>query len=77
MYKFQHSKIGNYYLYYNFNIEGNTDVLFDVCKHIGLSVNIGTVGRHRRMKEEVLVTVGSNYYIKVKIFKYISSLLTN
>ena len=58
-------------------IERNADVLL-----IGLAVNTGKtkymeIGRHQGMIANAHIKIGSNYYEKVKIFKYLGSLLTN
>ena len=57
-------------------------MLLNACRDIGLAVNIGKtkymeVGRHRGMMANAHIKIGSNSYEKVKIFKYLGSLLTN
>ena len=66
----------------NTTIERNADMLLNACKDIGLAVNTGKtkymeIGRHRGMLANAHVNIGSNSYEKVKIFKYLGSLLTN
>jgi len=63
-------------------IERNADVLLHACKDIGLAVNTGNtkymeIGRNRGMIANEHIKIGSNYYEKVKSFKYLGSLLTN
>ena len=63
-------------------IERNADVLINACKDIGLVVNKGNIkymkiGRHRGMIANEPIGIGSNSYEKVKIFKYLGSLVTN
>ena len=60
-------------------IERNPDVLLNVCKDIGLAVNTGKtkymeIGRHGANAH---IKIGSNFYEKVKTFKYLGSLMTN
>ena len=60
-------------------IEGNTDVLLNACKDMGLAVNIGKtkymeIGRLRGMIANTHIKIGSNSYEKVKTFKYLGSL---
>ena len=55
--------------------------VLNACKDIALVVNIGKsnyleVGRHRGMIENAHITVGSNSYEKLNIFKYLISFLT-
>ena len=62
-------------------MERNTDVLLNVCKDIGLAVNTGKtkcmeIGRHRGMIANEHIRIDSNFYEKVKTFKYLGSLLT-
>jgi hypothetical protein len=57
-------------------------VLLNACKDIGLVLNRWKtknmeIGRHRGMIANAHVKKGSNSYEKVKIFKYLGSLLTN
>ena len=57
-------------------------MLLNACKDIGLAVNTGEtrymeIGRHRGMISNTNIKIGSNSYEKVKIFKYLGSLLTN
>ena len=63
-------------------IERNANVLLHACKDIGLAVNTGNtkymeIGRNRGMIANEHIKIGSNYYEKVKSFKYLGSLLTN
>ena len=57
-------------------------MLLNACKDIGLAVNTGKTkyteeGRSRGISANEHITIGSNSYEKVKIFKYLGSLLTN
>ena len=57
-------------------------MLLNACKDIGLAVNTRKtkymeMGRYRGMIANAQVKIGSNFYEKVKTFKYIGSLLTN
>ena len=57
-------------------------MLLNACKDIGLAVNIGKtkymeIGRHRGVKANAHIKIGSNSYEKVETFKYLGSLLTN
>ena len=57
-------------------------LLFEACKDIGLAVNrrktkYMEIGRHRGMIANEHIRIGSNYYEKVKVFKYLGSLVTN
>ena len=63
-------------------MERNLDVLLNTCRHIGLAVDTGKtmymeIGLQRGMMANEHIKIGSNSYEKVKIFKYIGSLLTN
>jgi hypothetical protein len=63
-------------------IERNADVLLNACKDIGLAVYTGKtqymeIGRNLRVIANEHIKVGSNSYEKVKIFKYLGSLLRN
>ena len=64
-------------------MERNADALLNACKDIGLAVNMGKtkymeIGRHRGMIANAHINkIGSNSYEKLKIFKYLGSLLTN
>jgi hypothetical protein len=63
-------------------MERNADVILNACKDVGLAVNTGKsrymeIGRHRGMTSNEHFTVGINAHEKVKIFKYLDSLLTN
>ena len=63
--------------------ERNTDVLLNACEGIGLAVNTGKtkymeIGRHGGMIGiENIKIYHSNYYEKVKTFKYLGSLVRN
>jgi hypothetical protein len=55
-------------------IERNADVLLNTSKDIALAVNKGKtkymeIGRHQGLMANQLITVGSNFYEKVKAFK--------
>ena len=57
-------------------------MLLNACKDIGLAVNTRTtkykeIGRNRGMIANEHIKVGSNSYEKMKIFKYLGSLLSN
>ena len=57
-------------------------MLLNACKDIGLAVNIGKtkymkIGCHRGTIPNAHFEIGSNFYEKVKTFKYLGSLLTN
>ena len=63
-------------------IEINADVLLNACKDIGLSANrektkYMELGRNRGMIANAHIRIDSNFYEKVKIFKYLGSLLIN
>ena len=63
-------------------IERNADVLINDCKDIDLAVNTGkakymAIGRNRGVIANALIKIGSNFYEKVKTFKYLGSLLKN
>ena len=62
--------------------ERNANVLLNACKDVGLAVNTGKtkymkIGRHRGMKANAHIKIGSKSYEKAKTFKYLASLLTN
>ena len=57
-------------------------MLLNVCKDIGLAVNIGKtkymeIGCHRDMIGNEHIKIGNNSYERVNTFKYLGSLLTN
>ena len=57
-------------------------MLLNARKDIGLAVNTGKtkyidIGRHRGMIAKEHIKIDSNSYEKVKIFKYLGSLLTS
>ena len=57
------------------------NMLLNTCKDIGLAVNIGEtkyveIGRHRGIRTNAHIKIGSNSYEKVETFKYLGSLLT-
>ena len=59
-------------------IERNAAVLLNACKNIGLAENTGKtkyveVRRHRGMMANKHITICSNWYEKVKTFKYLGS----
>ena len=59
-------------------IERNTDVLLNACKDTDLAANKGKtkyveVGRHRGMRSNAHIKIGSNSYEKVETFKYLGS----
>ena len=63
-------------------IERNADMLLIACKDISLAVNTGKTkymkaGCHSGKMANEHIPVGSNSYEKVKIFKYVCSLLKN
>ena len=63
-------------------IERNADVLLNACKGICLVINTGKTkymeaGCHPGMLVNEHITVDSNSYEKVKIFKHFGSLLRN
>ena len=56
--------------------------LLIACKNIDLAVNTGEtkymeVGRHRGMTANEHIKIGSNFFEKVKTFKYLGYLVTN
>ena len=63
-------------------IERNADLLLNACKDIGLAVNTGKtkymeIGCNWGIIANEHIRIGSNYYKKVKTFKYLGSLVTN
>jgi hypothetical protein len=57
-------------------------VLLNACKDIGLAVKTGKtkymeIGRIRSMIANKHIRIGSDFYEKMKTFKYLGSLATN
>ena len=55
-------------------------MLLNICKEIGLAVNIGKtkymeIGRHRVVIANEHIKIGCNSYEKAKIFKYIGTFI--